>query len=67
MTTKEDIIKEKIYLEFQKQYFKNKKYGETKAVQLSSKERLEFCRQQKLYVEKEYQKVKYAQENDTFM
>lgn len=69
----EDSIKAKIYLKFQQKYFadREKKDGKTKAVHLSSEERLEFCRKQRLYVEEKYQEAineEYGgKKNDPFM
>ncbi len=59
MVSKEDSIKIPIYIEFQKQYFSARTDKKTKFIQLSQKERSDFCYQQKIYVEEEYQKQKY--------
>ena len=59
MVSEEDRLKIPIYKAFQEKYFSERNDGKTRFIQLSPKEKLEFCHQQKIYVEEEYQIVKY--------
>jgi len=62
MVTKEDRIKIPLYEAFQEKYFLQRQIEhpndkKTRFIQLSPREKLKFCHEQKKYVEEEYQKV----------
>jgi len=59
MVSEEDRIKIPIYKDFQEKYFSERTDRKKRFIQLNPQEKLEFCHQQKIYVEEEYQKVKY--------
>ncbi len=50
----EDIIKVKIYKEFKQKYFSSRGDGKTRFSQLNYKDKLEFFREQRKYVEENY-------------
>jgi hypothetical protein len=58
MASKEDEIKGKLYHDFEKHYFA-KKVNKKAFSRLSAAEKEEFYREQKRYIEEEYQKIKY--------
>ena len=60
MVSEEDRIKYPIYIRFQEAYFSKRTDKKSRFLQLNTKERKDFCHQQRLYVEKEYQLIRYG-------
>ena len=60
MMSQEDRIKLQLYQQFRKKYFAGEEDDKKALRKLSHKESLEYHRQQKNYVEQEYQKIKYS-------
>jgi hypothetical protein len=58
MMSEEDTIKYKIYEKFNKNYFLKRKDKKTRFMQLTNEQALEFCYNQKLFIEEEYMKIK---------
>jgi len=60
VATQEDIIKERLYKQFQLKYFSTRNDGKTEFMQLNPKEKREFCALQRVDVEEGYEKIIYC-------